>query len=210
MSRCPDARAAEAVMDQVLAKVHPIANIRLIYISEVVNSTKEARYGVTCKHGDQECAGDAQQLCAQYWSRQAPAEAGLDPWTRAWDFIKCQNREYEDVGKFALADKCLDESGFTGKRANLTKTCWSGPDVVPLLRNSAREAVRRRASVSATVFVNGEYRCTRDDGQWLDCPGGSEVDDFVYTVCDTYRHWGRQWPEAVCGPEPNPPPETDS
>ena len=47
--------------------------------------------GVTCKHGDLECAGNAQQLCAAYYGRHGHSSGttGGDPWTRGWDFIMC-------------------------------------------------------------------------------------------------------------------------
>ena len=141
---------------------------------------------------------------------------------------RCQNQEYADIGKQALAEKCFQvwcvkkgeesagfrafdtcawakgaaavsflqslrntrkatakestrhgktrnppnpytqaqEAGFTATGANLARGCWSGPEVRSMLRNSARQAEKLKASVSATVFIDGEYRCTRNGGQW--------------------------------------------
>ncbi|KAG2437490.1 hypothetical protein HXX76_006139 [Chlamydomonas incerta] len=199
MSRCPDARAAEAVMDEVLARVHSIANMRLVYIGTFNSSSP---YDIVCKHGEIECAGNIQQLCAAKYSGQGPAEPDVEPWTRGWRFIMCQNQEYADIGKAALAEKCFQDAGFTATGASLARGCWSGPEVRSMLRNSARQAEKLKASVSATVFIDGEYRCTRNGGQWVDCPGGSEADDFVLSVCEAYRRISYVWPEDICGPQP--------
>ncbi|KAG2438226.1 hypothetical protein HYH02_010927 [Chlamydomonas schloesseri] len=201
MSRCPDARAAEATMDQVLTRLHSIATVRLVYIGSFNSSSSP--YGITCKHGEIECAGNTQQLCAAKYSGQGPAEADVvEPWTRGWRFIMCQNKQYTDIGKEALAESCFQEVGFTATGASLARACWSGPEVRSMLRNSARQAEKLRASVSATIFVDGQYRCTRNGGQWADCPGGGEADDFVLTVCEAYRRVSYVWPEDICGPQP--------
>ncbi|KAG2436949.1 hypothetical protein HXX76_006465 [Chlamydomonas incerta] len=203
MSRCPDARRAEARIDEVLAKVHSIADIRLMYIAARNDSAPPL--GVTCKHGDLECAGNVQQLCAAYYGRHghSSAPAGGDPWTHGWDFIMCQNKSPADIGTEELAERCLQEAGFTERRANLTRACWNGPEAGPILRNSAAEALRRKAYKSATIFIGGAYRCTHDDAKWYDCPGGSEVEDFVATVCSTYFRYTSKWPEEICGPQPS-------
>jgi hypothetical protein len=54
-----------------------------------------------CKHGDDECAGDLQQLCVQQFSSEYNRVNLL------LNFILCSNRAGEVVGSFATATKCL-------------------------------------------------------------------------------------------------------
>ncbi|KAG2425860.1 hypothetical protein HYH02_014924 [Chlamydomonas schloesseri] len=202
MSRCPDARRAEARINEVLERVHTIADIRLIYIAARNESAQP--WGITCKHGDLECAGNVQQLCAAVYGRHAHSSASAtgDPWTHVWDFVMCQNQSPADIGTPELADKCLHDALFNVFKANLTRECWNGPEAGHLLRGSAAEALGRKATKSATIYIGGAYRCTHDNAEWYDCPGGSEVDDFVATVCQVYFRYTSKWPEEICGPRP--------
>ncbi|KXZ42899.1 hypothetical protein GPECTOR_112g269 [Gonium pectorale] len=196
MSRCPDARRAEDRFNEVLKQVHSIVDLRTLYIAG------EGPDGsVACKHGPAECAGNVQQLCAALHGRHGIAR-GEDPFQRGWSFLQCQNNKFSDVGSEELAEECLEAAGFSGVRAAAARACWSGPEGGALLRYSAAEARRRGAAKSCTVYVDGQYRCTHDSAQWYDCPGGSEVSDFVNTLCASYRRLTGRWPEDVCGPEP--------
>ena len=60
-------------------------------------NASEPDFGVTCKHGPVECAGNVQELCAQKYA----------PFGRWWEFVQCQNFQgrYE-VGKPETALKC--------------------------------------------------------------------------------------------------------
>ncbi|PNH08781.1 hypothetical protein TSOC_004630, partial [Tetrabaena socialis] len=197
MSRCPDARRAETRFNEV---VHGIADVRTLYIAE-----PDAAGNVSCKHGAAECAGDAQQLCAARAGREAcgaSGAAGCDPFQAGWSFLTCQNERFADVGSLELADSCLQAAGFTDRQAARVRGCWAGPEGEQLLRASAAESRRRGASKSCTVHIGGRYRCTHDDDEWYDCPGGSEVSDFVASVCSEYQRQSGRWPEDVCGPEP--------
>ncbi|GFR40472.1 hypothetical protein Agub_g1035 [Astrephomene gubernaculifera] len=196
MSRCPDARRAEARFDEVLRSVHSIADIRTVYIA---NQAQDG--GIACMHGPDECAGNVQQLCAAKYGRQG-VQAGTDPFSLGWSFIMCQNANFTDVGSPALAEACLQSARFPPAQAARVRACWSGPEGGRLLAASAGEALRRRVHTSCTVFVGGDYRCTQDGGQWRDCPGGSQVADFIASVCGSYRAEAGRWPEGACGAEP--------
>ena len=54
MSQCPDAEECERVFHSVMSEVNDIAVIRNDYIGVL---DPNAKYGVACKHGDQECLG---------------------------------------------------------------------------------------------------------------------------------------------------------
>jgi len=55
-----------------------------------------------CKHGDEECAGDLQQLCVQQYSKD------YNRYNWLFNFILCNNKEgLDQTGSFATATKCL-------------------------------------------------------------------------------------------------------
>lgn len=58
----------------------------------------EPEFGVTCKHGVQECRGNVQELCAMKLANRQ------QDW---WNFVQCLNFEgKEDVGNPVLAERC--------------------------------------------------------------------------------------------------------
>ena len=65
-------------------------------------NASEPDFGVTCKHGPVECAGNVQELCAiKYTDRST--------W---WRFVQCQNFEGRyGVGKPETALKCAKAVG---------------------------------------------------------------------------------------------------
>lgn len=64
MSRCPDARVCEAMMDEVLLSsgIRDRITLKMNYIGTI---DRDQTYGVKCLHGDKECAGNIHQLCVQ-------------------------------------------------------------------------------------------------------------------------------------------------
>jgi hypothetical protein len=59
-------------------------------------------FGVTCMHGDIECQGNIQQLCA----------ATYHPQEQWWPFVQCQNAAGRySVGDPELAQRCAVEAG---------------------------------------------------------------------------------------------------
>lgn len=67
MSRCPDAHAAEQLMDRVFGSQSSQGVVRDLIDPDLlfIGSLNEAAspYGVECKHGASECRGNVQQLC---------------------------------------------------------------------------------------------------------------------------------------------------
>ena len=65
-------------------------------------NASEPEFGVTCRHGAGECAGNIQELCAiKYTERQT--------W---WRFVQCQNFQGRwQVGKPETAFKCANAAG---------------------------------------------------------------------------------------------------
>ncbi|KAJ2537827.1 hypothetical protein IWW35_006407, partial [Coemansia sp. RSA 1878] len=61
MSRCPDAIKVETVFNSVVRELYPILDIQLNFIAK---PNPNATYGAECKHGDDECRGNIDELCA--------------------------------------------------------------------------------------------------------------------------------------------------
>jgi hypothetical protein len=41
-------------------------------------------------------------------------------------------------------------------------------------------------TISATIRLNGEVYCIRDDGEWKDCPHGAGVNDLIINITKLY------------------------
>lgn len=97
-------------------------------------NASEPDFGVVCKHGPQECAGNVQELCAMEYA----------PFQRWWNFVHCQNFQgrYE-VGKPETALKCANtaqldwENSGVGACAGLNGD-GKGEEGVRLLQESVK------------------------------------------------------------------------
>ncbi|OLL26422.1 hypothetical protein NEOLI_002448 [Neolecta irregularis DAH-3] len=99
-------------------------------------------------------------------------------------FILCQNRDQEAIP--SNADPC----GFSYPDCVYTK----GKD---LLSQSAERTRRLGVDKSCTVFIDGKQECIRDNDQWINCPDGGEVGDFVKRIelaskKSVYATWKRE------------------
>ncbi|GBE79628.1 predicted protein [Sparassis crispa] len=178
MSRCPDALLCESVFDHVLKKAADRIDLSLTFIG-TINST-EPQYGVTCKHGPDECAGNMQELCAM-------EHAPMQQW---WEFVQCQNFQgREKIGLPETALQCAnvahidwDNSG-AGACANIT----SGRDSegVQLLQDSVRQTQKLGIEKSCTIVINGKQVCIHDS-TWKECEGGHTPDDFIRQINEEY------------------------
>lgn len=84
------------MFDEVLKRVHSIVHVQLHYIADPFSPT------VTCKHGEIECAGNKQQLCAYVKS------PGPENFQSFWQFVMCQNQSPAEIGELSLAERCLE------------------------------------------------------------------------------------------------------
>ncbi|MEW5301878.1 MAG: hypothetical protein WDW36_004706 [Sanguina aurantia] len=169
MSKCPDARACEATFSSVLSQVGNLTSLQMHYIGN-----PRGQY-VMCKHGPSECQGNVQQLCM---GRYATSDSQL------LDFVECQNADFRDVGEASLAASCAREVGVTKEVMKDLKTCWSGYEGEGLLRGSMSYSSEQGVETSCTMFIAGESRCIVDGGDWSECDGGHETEDFVASICD--------------------------
>jgi len=144
MSACPDAILCESVFDEVISRLgHFKVAISLTYIGRFVHSptslasnsieyhnsvnASETTYGVTCKHGVLECAGNIQQLCT--------AERFPSPvW---WPFVQCMNRHDRfEIGTDAVAEACSLAVGHKYDGPEGVARCAAGEEGVELLKKS--------------------------------------------------------------------------
>jgi len=87
----------------------------------------EPVYGVNCLHGEQECAGNVQELC------MAKHRPNSKDW---WPFVQCLNRGgYENVGLLNLAKGCAKTVGLDWKSDGVAE-CVEGEEGPSLLRAS--------------------------------------------------------------------------
>ncbi|KAJ2717027.1 hypothetical protein H4R19_000282 [Coemansia spiralis] len=173
MSRCPDAVKMEAALGDVVPAVHSIIDLELKFIGTLDPNTT---LGARCKHGDDECQGNIDELCAlAHGGGNLPA---------FWRFLSCLN---SDVGRIGA------DSGFTLECASSAgldtaafATCVTTKEGRGLLRQSIENSQFAGITTSATLFIAGEKRCVEDSG-WRECPGGHKPDDFIRDICAAYK-----------------------
>ncbi|GAA5987923.1 hypothetical protein JCM11641_004583 [Rhodosporidiobolus odoratus] len=225
MSRCPDAQLCEAVFDRVLetkvevplagregtkaqTSVGELVEMGMIYIGRE-NST--ASYGADCMHGDLECRGNVQQLCAaKHWGggvdevkAMVGGPKGKQGWDTWWNFVQCINYgETSAIGTDQRARQC---AAVVGKKwdDSLT-TCVDSREGRHLLVDSVREAKKLEITKSCTVLIEGKQVCIHD-GTWKSCPIGHEVADFAKAIKEEFLllnpSFGMEEPEEDAGPD---------
>jgi len=179
MSRCPDALICESVFDQVIQRTKDKAQYSMSYVAKIDSS--DPTFGVDCMHGEDECAGNVQQLCAK---KYAP-----DQW---WDFVQCQN--YQGRNKIGLPDvalKCAKAAGFdwelsgVGRCAGLDGS-GTGKEGIALLQASVRASEKLGLEKSCTVMINYKKVCVHDS-TWRECEDGHAPGDFVRQINSEYE-----------------------
>jgi hypothetical protein len=180
MSQCPDAILVERVFDHVLDSVMNRVELQLIYVAQINSSERE--FGVTCKHGPVECAGNVQQLCAAKYEE-------LNRW---WSFVHCQNYYARDeIGTPAVALKCAKianidwENGETGQCAGKDGS-GKGAEGILLLQKSVRTTKVLGITRSCTILINGRRVCVHDE-IWKECEAGHTPSDFIRQINTEYE-----------------------
>ncbi|KAI8928662.1 hypothetical protein BC831DRAFT_447487 [Entophlyctis helioformis] len=168
MSKCPDAVLCERVFASVLEAVAPITDLTTQYIG------KAEPDGFVCRHGESECVGNIQQLCAR----------DLFPEANRWfSFVQCQNENDHWRSIPAGSHECFKRA-ISPNQTDLDRwqACVDGEYGSRLLRESLARTQAAGVTNSCTIAINGEKRCVHDS-DWKQCPGGHEVDDFVRDIC---------------------------
>ncbi|KAK0453618.1 hypothetical protein EV421DRAFT_1765376 [Armillaria borealis] len=179
MSRCPDALLCESIFDKVLTRVGGKVDLSLVYVGRLDDS--EPDFGVQCKHGPVECAGNVQQLCiAKY--------ATFNQW---WEFVQCQNYQgKENIGKPETALKCARSALFDwdGQISQCVGEGASGKgeEGVALLHESVKLGKSMGIEKSCTILINGREVCIRDE-TWRNCEEGHTANDFIRQINNEYE-----------------------
>ncbi|GAC97375.1 hypothetical protein PHSY_004960 [Pseudozyma hubeiensis SY62] len=200
MSRCPDALACEAAFDKVLDRVNAKTRVTMSYIGSIDQDKKNSKYGVSCMHGDQECAGNIQQLCVQ--DALDPVRAGEDfdlspsaAQKKWWNFLQCQNYAgLSKIGDEGLAQRCLRVvDGPSWDKDGIAK-CAHGKQGKKLLQHSVKASKKADLAKSCTIVFENGKRCIRDGGAWKDCDLGHQPADFVAEI---ERIWSQKNEVAI-------------
>ncbi|KAF9259491.1 hypothetical protein L218DRAFT_908181 [Marasmius fiardii PR-910] len=179
MSQCPDALLCENVFDQVLQEVSGKVDLSLVYIGNIDPS--EPDFGVTCKHGPGECAGNVHQLCVKEHS-------DFSQW---WEFVNCNNFQGRNkIGTPEVATKCAKSAGLDWDGSGIGECV--GPDAngtgaegVALLKESVKLGKQMGLTTSCTVVINNQKVCIHD-GTWKECENGHTVNDFIRQINAEY------------------------
>lgn len=188
MSRCPDALACEAAFDKVLDRVNAKTHLTMTYIGTIDKDSKHTKYGAECMHGEQECAGNIQQLCVQ--DALDPGRAGEDydlspsaAQKKWWNFLQCQNfAGTSKIGNEDLAQRCLRVvDGPSWDKDGIAK-CVHGKRGRKLLQQSIKASKAANLGTSCTIVFENGRRCTRDGGAWKNCDLGHQPSDFINEI----------------------------
>ncbi|KAJ2359333.1 hypothetical protein GGF43_000179 [Coemansia sp. RSA 2618] len=186
MSRCPDAIKVETVFNGVVRELYPIIDMQLNFIGK---PNPNATYGVDCKHGDKECRGNIDELCALAHGGDLPL---------FWQFLNCLNSHSRDIGVDPdLSLKCASSAGLDTEAFFNCATQAEGHE---LLKQSVENAQFAGVNTSATVFIDGHLRCV-EDGGWRECPGGHSTSDFIRDICVAYK--GSRPRPSICAEYPS-------
>ncbi|KDQ64492.1 hypothetical protein JAAARDRAFT_145274 [Jaapia argillacea MUCL 33604] len=185
MSRCPDALMCESVFDRVVHRVADKINLTMTYLGKINSS--ESTFGVTCMHGQDECAGNVHQLCVAKYTQ-------LSQW---WEFVQCNNYHGRDkIGTPEVALSCAKtteidwEGSGAGQCAGIDGS-GTGEEGISLLRESVKNTqalnITQVEWKSCTIVINGNQVCIRDDGQWKSCEAGHAPADFIKQIDEEYN-----------------------
>ncbi|KAI9001439.1 hypothetical protein BD414DRAFT_474639 [Trametes punicea] len=180
MSRCPDAMLCETVFDHVLERVADKVDLSLTFIGTL--NASEPDFGVTCKHGPEECAGNVQELCA---IKYAPTQ-------RWWSFVQCLNFQgRSEIGKPEKALQCAKTTGLDWANSGVGSCAGmdgsgKAEEGVRLLQQSVTNTQKMDIEKSCTVMINERPVCIHD-GTWKECEGGHTPKDFIRQIEEEYN-----------------------
>ncbi|WWC86469.1 uncharacterized protein L201_001346 [Kwoniella dendrophila CBS 6074] len=210
MSRCPDARLCEDVFDSVINKEGILDKIDL-NIGYIGTPKKSEVLGVTCKHGLEECIGNAQQLCL----------LNHLPIDKSYSIIQCQNYPSSfprDIGNLDSLKKCVDTVGgvdweksglakcIEGKSHSTTitnnddkedkeKIKHLGKEAKKLLKKNINQTYEKEIKTSCTIDIDstisgkqGRRRCIVDGGIWKGCDDGHTAQDFIRVIEEEHKN----------------------
>lgn len=170
MSKCPDAVFCELIFNEVVEKVGHKIELDMNFIATLNSS--EPKFGITCKHGESECLGNIQELCAK--------KISPNNWFK---FVLCLNKDVNQIGlSTKITYKCLKQVKIPAKRF---ESCVK-EDGIPLLKTSLSISNNLQMRESCTILINkGEHKCIHNQ-VWKECDDGHEVKDFIRQIEEAY------------------------
>ncbi|KAK0661947.1 hypothetical protein DIS24_g2231 [Lasiodiplodia hormozganensis] len=174
MSKCPDALdCLQLLVLPTMVEISDRINFTLSYIGKPTDHDD----GVECKHGESECLGNMIELCA--------ASAYPDPKIYL-GFTYCLTRQYEKIPQRHMIEDCAMEHGIDFARINDCLTQDDGGFAADLLQASFVRSSEANVTKSCTIRLDEKVRCIRDNGEWTDCPAGSDRDSLMRDINDLY------------------------
>jgi len=168
MSKCPDAYVCETLYAQVIEQVGDIVDLNVDYIAKV-DTTQET--GFNCMHGQSECLGDLQQVCAKHYY------AKNYTW---WNFLLCEDQTQENIPD--NGPQCASLNGMNSSQIN---NCVNSPEGKSLLLNSITYTQQRNVDVSCTIWIQNQLFCVHDE-YWKNCRT-HDVNGIVQYICQSYK-----------------------
>lgn len=170
-----DAKFCEKAFKPVLETLPTVATVRTEYIASLSGETEEE---VQCMHGTAECDGNKHQLCLQH---HLPAADNR----KFFQALLCHSKGH--VNDVTHLQTCMKEVGVDASAQAEVLKCIDSTLGTSLQVKSAKQVKANSVVKSCTVYIDGVKRCIRDGGRWYDCPGGSETQDFINSICDAHK-----------------------
>jgi len=168
MSKCPDANVCETTMSPVIQQVGSIVDLHVNYIAQQDSSQAS---GFTCMHGQTECWGDIQQLCAySHYSQNYT-------W---WNFVLCQDQSQGTIPN--NGQSCSQTAGMDWNTIN---NCTTGAEGSNLMSASIKYTDSQNIKVSCTMYVENQLYCIHD-GDWKQCKDHTTQGIVAY-ICQQYQ-----------------------
>jgi hypothetical protein len=153
MSKCPYGVQAVQGATPALMELAEKVDLRLDYIATENNGQ------FNCLHGEPECTGNIQQLCAIKYYPDMKKYLG---------FIDCVNKNWQQIPQGW--EPCAEQAGMD---KGMLKSCIDGAEGKGLLRASSGRAQTAKAQGSPTILLAG-----------APYEGGRGKSDFFRAICD--------------------------
>jgi len=167
MSKCPDAYVCEELFQPIITQVGSIVDLNVNYIAQVDDSQPT---GFNCMHGQSECTGDIQQLCAKKYY----------PFNYVWwNFLLCQDNTQDDIPDNGVT--CAKQYFMNPLVIN---NFTNGQDGKDLMTKSITFTQSKNIDVSCTIYIMNQLYCVHN-GDWENCQS-HDPDEIVQYICNNY------------------------
>eukprot|EP00927_Polykrikos_kofoidii_P050230 TRINITY_DN44150_c0_g1_i1.p1 TRINITY_DN44150_c0_g1~~TRINITY_DN44150_c0_g1_i1.p1 ORF type:complete len:270 (-),score=50.50 TRINITY_DN44150_c0_g1_i1:552-1361(-) len=153
MAKCPDSQRCAGQYMPMLHRLASFVNLRVSHLVDLTDGGKPA-----CLHGEKECIGSRQQLCAQ--------KALQNNTSALLEFLTCHAKDVKAIP--GNTEAC-------GKTVGLSKDQLDCSEGEALLVESIHRADRTDVDASCTVLVQNAEYCKDEKGvPWPTCSDSCE------------------------------------